>query len=151
MPYLPLSSVIPQKCITLGYYIEQWTQNLRLKINETKSKHIIFTLRRWHFPPVYFNKAAIPRAESIKYLGLHFDKEFNWKKHVTTTRKHLNLKSREINWLIGKHSPLSMPNKLLIYTTVLRPVLTYGTGSHTFCVAEHFSGQKFVAEHYRRP
>ena len=36
------------------------------------------------------------------------------------------LKSREINWLIGKHSPLSTPNKLLIYKTVLRPVWTYG-------------------------
>jgi len=106
--------------------IDQWTQKWRLKINVTKSKHIIFTLRRGHCPPVNFNKAAIPRAESIKYLGLHFDKQLNWKKHVTTTRKHLDLKSREINWLIGKHSPLSMPNTLLIYKTVLRPVWTYG-------------------------
>ena len=39
---------------------------------------------------------------------------------------YCNLKSREINWLIGKHSPLSMSNKLLIYKTVLRPVWTYG-------------------------
>jgi hypothetical protein len=89
--------------------IEQWTQKWRLKINETKSKHIIFTLSRAQCPPVYFNKAAIPRAESIKYLGLHFDKQLNWKKNVTT-RKHLYLKSREINWLIGKHSPLCPSN-----------------------------------------
>ena len=105
---------------------EQWTKKWRLKINETKSKHIIFTLRRGHCPPVYFNTAAIPRAESIKYLGLHFDKQLNWKKHVTTTRKHLDLKSRDINWLIGKPSPLSLSNKLLIYKTVLRPVWAYG-------------------------
>jgi len=71
----------------------------RLKINETKSKHIIFTLRRGHCPPVYFNTAAIPRAESIKYLGLHFDKQLNWKKHVTTTRKHLDLKSRDCKFV----------------------------------------------------
>jgi hypothetical protein len=68
----------------------------------------------------------LPRAESIKYLGLHFDKQLNWRKHVTTTRKHLDLKSREIYWLIGKHSPLSLSNKLLVYKTVLRPVWTYG-------------------------
>jgi len=34
--------------------------------------------------------------------------------------------TREIYWLIGKHSPLSLENKLLIYKAVLKPVLTYG-------------------------
>jgi hypothetical protein len=33
---------------------------------------------------------------------------------------------REIYWLIGKHSPLSLENRLLIYKTVLKPVWTYG-------------------------
>jgi hypothetical protein len=33
--------------------------------------------------------------------------------------------TREIYWLIGKHSPLSLENKLLIYKAVLKPVLTY--------------------------
>jgi hypothetical protein len=75
---------------------------------------------------VHFNNEAIPRAESIKYLGLHFDEQLTWKKHVTTTRKHLDLKSREIYWLIGKHSPLSLSNKLLIYKVALRPIWTYG-------------------------
>ena len=31
------------------------------------------------------------------------------------TRKHLDLKTRELNWLIGKRSPLSLTNKILIY------------------------------------
>ena len=34
--------------------------------------------------------------------------------------------TREIYWLIGKHSPLSLENKLLIYKTVLKPVWTCG-------------------------
>jgi hypothetical protein len=33
---------------------------------------------------------------------------------------------REIYWLIGKHSPLSLENKLLIYKMVLKPAWTYG-------------------------
>jgi hypothetical protein len=65
-------------------------------------------------------------SQAIKYLGLHFDKQLNWKKHVTTTRKHLDLKFREIYWLIGKRSPLSLTNKLHIYNAVLKPVWTYG-------------------------
>ena len=35
-------------------------------------------------------------------------------------------KTREIYWLIGKHSPLSLENKLLFYKTVLKPVWAYG-------------------------
>ena len=34
--------------------------------------------------------------------------------------------TREIYWLNGKHSPLSLENKHLIYKTVLKPVCTYG-------------------------
>jgi len=29
-------------------------------------------------------------------------------------------------WIIGRNSPLSLENKLLIYKTVLKPVWTYG-------------------------
>jgi len=45
---------------------------------------------------------------------------------VATKRKKLGIKTREINWLIGKHSTLSLENKLLIYKTVLKPVWTDG-------------------------
>ena len=60
------------------------------------------------------------------YLGLHFDKRLTWRENVTKTRKHLDLKTRELIWLIGKHSPLSLTNKLLIYKTVLKLIWTYG-------------------------
>jgi hypothetical protein len=49
-----------------------------------------------------------------------------WKDHVSSKRKQLDLKTREIKWLIGRHSPLSLENKILIYKTVLKPVWSYG-------------------------
>jgi hypothetical protein len=79
-----------------------------------------------HCPPVYINQTVVPQAGTVKYLGLHFDKRLTWKNHVTTKRKILDLKTREIYWLIGKHFPLSLENKLLICKTVLKPVWTYG-------------------------
>jgi hypothetical protein len=95
-------------------------------MNETKSSHISFTLRRGHCPPVYTNQTVVPQVETVKYLGLHFDRRLTWKDHVVTKRKHLDHKTREISWRIGTHSPLSLENKLLIYKTVLKPVWTYG-------------------------
>jgi hypothetical protein len=106
--------------------IERWTRKWRLKINETKSAHITFTLRKETCPPVYVNQSIIPQTETVKYLGLHFDKRLTWREHITKTRKHLDLKTRELIWLIGKRSPLSLTNKILIYKTVLKPIWTYG-------------------------
>jgi len=57
------------------------------------------------------------------YIGLHVN---YWKDHVAMKRKQLDFKTREINWLIGKHFHLSLENKILIYKSVLKPVWTYG-------------------------
>ena len=41
-------------------------------------------------------------------------------------RKQIDLKSKEINWLIGKKSHLSVENKLLIYKAVINTIWSYG-------------------------
>jgi hypothetical protein len=74
----------------------------------------------------YINRTIVPHAETVKYLGLYFDRRLTWKDHITTKRKQLQHKTRELNWLIGKTSPLTLENKILIYKTVLKPVWTYG-------------------------
>jgi hypothetical protein len=38
----------------------------------------------------------------------------------------MDQKTKELNWLIGKRSYLSIDKKLLIYKTVIRPIWTYG-------------------------
>jgi len=106
--------------------IEKWSDKWRLQINESKSKHVTFTHRKGNNPHLYFNQQPLPQADTVKYLGLHFDRRLNWKHHITQTRKHLNHKSRSLYWILGKHSPLSLRNKTLIYKAILRPVWTYG-------------------------
>ena len=56
-------------------------------------------------PAVYINQTVVTQAETIKYLGLHFDKRFTSKNHIATKRKQIEHKTREISWLIGKPSP----------------------------------------------
>jgi hypothetical protein len=81
-----------------------------------------FTLRRGQCPPVYINQTVVPQAETVKYLGLNFDKRLTWKNHVATKRKQLDQKTREIYWFIGKYPPPLSANKLLMYKAVLKPV-----------------------------
>ena len=96
-----------------------------MKINE-KSKHLAFSLRRGNCPHLTFNQTNIPQADAVKYLGLHLDRRLTWNCHISTLRKHLDLRTKELYWIIGKHSPLSLPNKLLIYKAILKPTWAYG-------------------------
>lgn len=45
-----------------------------IKLNEQKSLQVILTLRHGFCPPVYLYNGLILRAETVRYLGLYFDK-----------------------------------------------------------------------------
>ena len=55
---------------------------------------------------------------------------------IHAKRKQLDLSFKRMYWVIGRRSELSLENKLLLYKTVLKPILTYGiplwgTASHS--------------------
>jgi hypothetical protein len=77
-------------------------------------------------PPVKLNNEHLPQADELKYLGTHLDRRLTWRKHITTKRKQLDFKLRNLYWIIGRKSQLSLENKLLVYKVILKPVWTYG-------------------------
>jgi hypothetical protein len=48
------------------------------------------------------------------------------KDHIAKKRKELNFKLKEIKWLIGRKSHLSIENKVLIYKAIMKPIWSYG-------------------------
>lgn len=106
--------------------IQNWLNTWRIKANEAKSSHVTFTLRRENCPPVTLNNCQLPQADDVKYLGMHLDRRLTWRKHITTKSKQLRLKFRQMYWLLGRRSQLSLDNKLLLYKTMIKPVWTYG-------------------------
>jgi DNA polymerase III sliding clamp (beta) subunit (PCNA family) len=48
------------------------------------------------------------------------------KKHIVRKRKHIDLKAKDIKWIIGKKSHLSIENKLLVYKAVIKLIWSYG-------------------------
>jgi hypothetical protein len=106
--------------------ITDWFRTWRIKINETKSVHITFTLNLNSCPPVTINNTQLPEVSAVKYLGIHLDSKLNWRTHIWTKRQQLNLKTNQMNWLLGTNSKLSMENKLLLYKSILKPIWTYG-------------------------
>jgi hypothetical protein len=105
---------------------QDWLKKWRIKINETKSVQITFTLRKGRCPPAKINNIEIPSAAVTKYLAMHMDHKLSWKDYTVKKRKQVELKVKELSWLLGKKLQLSIANKLLIYKTIIKPIWTYG-------------------------
>jgi hypothetical protein len=48
----------------------------------------------------------LPQKNEVKYLGMHLDRRLTWAKHIKTRRKQLNLKEKQMKWLLGRGSTL---------------------------------------------
>jgi hypothetical protein len=54
------------------------------------------------------------------------DHKLSCSDHIVKKGKQVELKVKELSWLLGKKSQLSIANKLLIYKTIIKPIWTYG-------------------------
>lgn len=107
--------------------IHSWTKIWKIKLNESKSVHITFTNKRIvSTPSLMLNGLKVPYANTAKYLGMTLDIKLQWKEHVKKKRNELNLKYRQLYWLLGRASQLSIHNKILIYNQILKPIWLYG-------------------------
>jgi len=77
-------------------------------------------------PPVQLNNTHLPQTDSVKYLGIHLHRKLTWRNHISAKRKQLGLKLRNMYWIIGRKSQLSLANKLLVCKAILKPIWTYG-------------------------
>lgn len=106
--------------------VQTWANKWRIKVNESKSVHITFTTKHKTCPEVTFNNQIVPQKSEVKYLGMYLDKRLTWKPHLQKKRKQLDLKIKQMNWIIGRKSKLSLSNKLLLYKVIIIPIWTYG-------------------------
>jgi hypothetical protein len=86
--------------------INDWTKKWRIKINQSKSTYITFTLRYQTCPRVQMGNVVLtPHPKKVKCLSIHLDRRLSWAKHIKTKRNH--------HWLLGR-SALSIESKLLL-------------------------------------
>ena len=107
--------------------IVAWFNEWNLCINEDKSVRVIFTTRNNFIPiPVFINGKQVNVEKSAKNLGIHLDSKLSYRQHLKAKSKQIQLKLRELSFLIGKNTRLSVSNKLLLYKVIIKPIWTYG-------------------------
>jgi hypothetical protein len=105
--------------------IQTWLHKWRMQANALKSVHVTFTTRTGMCPPVHMNSVQLPCADQVNYLGLHRNRKLTWHHHIFTKRKQLGHTLTKMYWLLGHSSRLSLPNKLLLYKSIPKPIWTY--------------------------
>jgi hypothetical protein len=74
-----------------------------------------------------FLQQHINTTPLVKYLGMHMNGKLHWREHRAKKRKQIDLQFKQLYWLLGRKSPLSLVNKVLVYKVVINPIWKYGT------------------------
>jgi len=99
----------------------------KIKPNKDKTKAIIISKKRTpNIRELTIQNTPIPYENSIKYLGIHIDKKLTWKPHVDIQLQRANNTLGRLHSVVKRNSRLSLKNKTLIYTQIIRPQLLYG-------------------------
>ncbi|GFY24880.1 RNA-directed DNA polymerase from mobile element jockey [Trichonephila clavipes] len=106
----------------LENFFDEW----KIKINVEKSAAVALTYKRTLPPPPTMYNQIIPWSQETKYLQLIFDNKLTWKKHITYARDKFRKVMFKIYPLLNRNSHLDLNCKVLLYTAVLRPILSYG-------------------------
>ncbi|GFW03458.1 probable RNA-directed DNA polymerase from transposon BS [Trichonephila clavipes] len=106
----------------LENYFNQW----KIKINVEKTIAVLFTKRIKPIKPPTLYSTPLQWSQSTKYLGLILDKNLTWKHPILHARDKFRHALRLIYPLICRNSEMDMYNKVLLYTAVLRPIISYG-------------------------
>jgi hypothetical protein len=65
------------------------------------------------------------------------DGKLNWREHIAKKRKQIDLNFKQLYWLLGRKSPLTLENKVLVYKVIIKPIWTYGI--ELWCCASNSS------------
>ncbi|GFU96668.1 RNA-directed DNA polymerase from mobile element jockey [Trichonephila clavipes] len=126
----------------LQHYIsslELWLNDWKIKVNASKSACLMFT-RRSRLPvgltPVTIFGQPVPWVNVAKYLELFLDAKLTFAYHIEQTRKKALAVHAMIKRLISRRSKLAIRHKVLLYKSIIRPVMCYGSqifGSAGMC------------------
>lgn len=128
------SSVVANRLLQYNIYnLMNYYETWKIKVNEKKTEQLVFSRKTKNsniiVPLKIHNHPIIPKT-SVKYLGMVLDKRLNLHKHVENTLRKAQGAIKVLFPLMSRKGKLSEKNKKLIYTTLIRPIITYAAPAY---------------------
>jgi hypothetical protein len=120
---LPAGSILQQNLNR----VEEFTLTNQMKINERKSKVMIFNKsRNYDFPPefAFSNGEVLECLESTKLLGIYLTSDLRWKENCN----QIFMKAMAKMWLLRRLKKLNLDTELILdfYLKEIRPLAEHG-------------------------
>lgn len=108
--------------------LQEWTEHTGFRFSPSKTKAVHFCrLRGAHIDPtlkLYGNNLQF--TNSIKFLGLIFDKKLTWKTHINYLKSECHRRMNILKTLCSHHWGAHTDTLLTIYRMLIRSKLDYG-------------------------
>ena len=108
--------------------LSNWMDQSGLEVNVNKSCIICFRPKSKPAPPFHLSWKGdiIPTVENATYLGLTINQHLNWEPHFTRVTQAAKSKLVQVNKALGKAWGPSPKLTHWVYTSVIRPIISYG-------------------------
>ncbi|GFY00859.1 RNA-directed DNA polymerase from mobile element jockey [Trichonephila clavipes] len=107
-------------------HLEIWFSVWKIALNTSKTEAVSFSQKR-PTPEITLQNQRIPWSQHTKYLSVIIDKNLTFRQHITHVRNKFKNASRKLYSLICRKSKLNRRKKMLIYTLIFKPLLTYAS------------------------
>jgi ribonuclease HI len=109
-------------------HISKWCNTWGFKINTLKSQAVLFMKS---YPPNFnlslkLNNINLILADQITFLGMVFDRHFNWNPHINYLKKRAQSRLNLLKILSGTTWGCNKNTQLKLYRSLIKPILLYG-------------------------
>lgn len=107
--------------------ISAWSNQNGFKISDSKTKYMCFYKRLKQPILLQLNNKTIQNVEHQKFLGLNFDEQVTWKKHITTLKGECQKSLNLLKILANKNMGSDRKTLAKVYYTMTRSKLDYAS------------------------
>ncbi|GFT61172.1 probable RNA-directed DNA polymerase from transposon X-element [Trichonephila clavipes] len=109
--------------------LEDWYKKWKIAINPTKTEAVFFsTGKATRKPsPIHIHNHPVPWSKTVKYLGVILDENLSFKHHILHLKHKFRALASIYSPYFARNSPLTLKNRVLIYTSIIRPVILYAS------------------------
>jgi hypothetical protein len=123
-------TAVAQTLQTAATVLGVWFRKWRIEVNPDKSQAVLFSspLKKFDPPlpsPINMYSKPIPWAKKAKYLGVTLDSHLSFDSHIKIAKDRAAFAVGRLHFLLTAKSKLSLRCKLRLYTSVIRPIMTY--------------------------